>query len=85
MKCPLISSEYGAHRCAAPDCAFTDKNGKCLIKQALQCYIQEHTVIQTAMSQTNPVQLRSSALTDAKRALKLELMRPKEAIPPRGQ
>lgn len=84
MKCPLISSEYGAHRCAAPDCAFTDKNGKCLIKQALQCYIQEHTVIQTAMSQTKPVQLRSSALTDAGRVLKLELMRTRD-IPPRGK
>ena len=85
MKCPLISSQYGAHSCAAPDCAFTDKNGKCLIKQALQCYIQEHTVMQMPMSQIGPVQLRSSALTDAERALKLELMRPKETIPPRGK
>ena len=80
MKCPLISSKYGAHSCAAPDCAFTDKNGKCLIKQALQCYIQEHTIMQMTMSQIDPAQLQS----DAGRALKLELMRTRD-IPLRGE
>lgn len=39
MKCPLISSQYGAHNCVAPDCAFTDDAGHCLVKQALQCYV----------------------------------------------
>jgi hypothetical protein len=84
MKCPLISSQCGARNCVAPDCAFTNKNGKCLIKQALQCYIREHTVIQTAMSQTEPVQLRPPVLTDAGRVLALELMRTRD-IPPRGK
>ena len=80
MKCPLISSQYGAHSCAAPDCAFTDKSGKCLIKQALQCYVQEHTMMQMPMSQIDPVQFQS----DAGRALKLELMRTRD-IPLRGE
>lgn len=39
MKCPLISSQYGAHNCVAPDCGFTDEAGHCLVKQALQCYV----------------------------------------------
>lgn len=39
MKCPLISSQYGAHNCVAPDCGLTDEAGHCLVKQALQCYV----------------------------------------------
>ena len=39
MICPLISSEYGAHNCVAPDCRFTDEAGHCLVQQALQCYV----------------------------------------------
>ena len=39
MICPLISSEYGAHNCAAPNCRFTDEAGHCLVQQALQCYV----------------------------------------------
>lgn len=39
MICPLISSEYGAHNCEAPNCRFTDEAGHCLVQQALQCYV----------------------------------------------
>ena len=39
MICPLISGEYGAHNCAAPNCRFTDEAGHCLVQQALQCYV----------------------------------------------
>lgn len=41
MICPLISSEYGAQNCIPQSCRFTDEAGKCLIQQALKCYIQD--------------------------------------------
>lgn len=41
MICPLISSEYGAHNCIPQSCRFTDEAGECLVKQALQCYVQD--------------------------------------------
>ena len=34
MKCPLID-----RKCCSPNCMFTDEAGDCLIKQALQCYV----------------------------------------------
>lgn len=41
MKCPLNCGQYGAYDCFAPNCAFSDEAGDCLISQALQCYVQE--------------------------------------------
>ena len=44
--CPLISfqRDYSAQVQCMWECAFKDKAGECLIKQALQCYVaKEHT------------------------------------------
>lgn len=39
--CPLISFQKDYDGCIPCmwDCAFKDEAGKCLIKQALQCYV----------------------------------------------
>ena len=40
--CPLISfqRDYSAQTQCMWECAFKDEAGECLIKQALQCYVQ---------------------------------------------
>lgn len=55
MKCPLNCGQYGAYDCLAPNCAFADEAGDCLINQALQCYVQEKReakAIREAMEKT---------------------------------
>ena len=40
MKCPFCCSQGGARPiCYPSDCAMSDGSGDCLIRQALQCYI----------------------------------------------
>lgn len=40
MKCPFYCSQGGARPiCYPSDCAMSDGSGDCLIRQALQCYI----------------------------------------------
>ena len=40
MKCPFCCSQGGARPvCYPSECAMSDGNGNCLIRQALQCYI----------------------------------------------
>ena len=40
MKCPLTTNQYGNRpSCLGGECELTDEAGNCLIKQALQCYI----------------------------------------------
>lgn len=40
--CPLSADKYGTMpRCAEGNCGLADAVGDCLIKQALQCYVQE--------------------------------------------
>lgn len=40
MKCPLTTNQYGNRPpCLGGECELTDEAGNCLIKQALQCYI----------------------------------------------
>jgi hypothetical protein len=40
--CPLGANEYGTMpRCAGGNCGLADNAGECLIKQALQHYIQD--------------------------------------------
>ena len=40
MKCPLTTNQYGNRpSCLGGECELADEAGNCLIKQALQCYI----------------------------------------------
>ena len=40
MRCPFSCNAHGTMTsCAEYNCALTDNAGNCLIKQALQCYI----------------------------------------------
>lgn len=40
--CPLSCSQHGTMPCCAGDhCELIDDAGECLVKQALQCYVQE--------------------------------------------
>lgn len=40
MKCPLSSNQYGnLPECKGSNCTFADEVGDCLVKQALQCYV----------------------------------------------
>ena len=40
MKCPLKNHEYPVFvDCAGQSCAFADEAGDCLVRQALQCYV----------------------------------------------
>lgn len=43
MICPLYRGrdKTGVGHCAGKDCMFTDKMGQCLVKQALQCYVEK--------------------------------------------
>lgn len=48
MICPLMSyqKQYTNEiRCAGAKCAFSDDAGTCLIKQALQCYVEEKRTV----------------------------------------
>lgn len=42
MKCPLRNAEYHALDCWGTSCNFTDENGNCLIKAALETYINQN-------------------------------------------
>lgn len=40
--CPLSCSNYGyMPACKGNECELTDEAGECLIRQALQCFVQE--------------------------------------------
>lgn len=40
--CPLSCSQYGyMPNCKGNECELTDEAGECLIRQALQCYVQD--------------------------------------------
>lgn len=41
MICPLYRGrdKTGVGHCVGKECMFTDKSGQCLVKQALQCYV----------------------------------------------
>ena len=41
MKCPFCCSQGGVRPiCYPSECAMSDGNGDCLIRQALQCYVK---------------------------------------------
>lgn len=67
MICPLISSEYGAHNCEAPNCRFTDEAGHCLVQQALQCYVSAE---RTRVAEENDRLRRETELAKTYWALK---------------
>ena len=67
MICPLISSEYGAHNCVAPNCRFTDEAGHCLVQQALQCYVSAE---RTRVAEENDRLRRETELAKTYWALK---------------
>lgn len=72
--CPLISFQKDYDGCIPCmwDCAFKDEAGKCLIKQALQCYVakertrvtSEETTEQMLKQSTPPALEYMSALID---------------------
>ena len=72
MICPLISSEYGAHNCEAPNCRFTDEAGHCLIQQALQCYVSAE---RTRVAEENARLCRETELAKTYWALKKDGIR----------
>ena len=72
MICPLISSEYGAHNCEAPNCRFTDEAGHCLVQQALQCYISAE---RTRVAEENDRLRRETELAKTYWALKKDGIR----------
>lgn len=41
MVCPFSGSAYGAHPCAGTGCVFSDKYGSCLIKKAVNVFIEK--------------------------------------------
>ena len=43
MICPLYRGrdKTGVGHCVGKECVFTDKSGQCLVKQALQCYVEK--------------------------------------------
>lgn len=72
MICPLISSEYGAHNCEAPNCRFTDEAGHCLVQQALQCYVSAE---RTRVAEENDRLRRETELAKTYLALKKDGIR----------
>ena len=72
MICPLISSEYGAHNCEAPNCRFTDEAGHCLVQQALQCYVSAE---RTRVAEENDRLCRETELAKTYWALKKDGIR----------
>ena len=72
MICPLISSEYGAHNCEAPNCRFTDEAGHCLVQQALQCYVSAE---RTRVAEENDRLRRETELAKTYWALKKDGIR----------
>lgn len=92
MKCPLSCSQYGAYDCFAPNCAFSDEAGDCLISQALQCYVQdkrEARAIREAVEKTTYADIFDAffmpkgAKQEPSGAQKLKEMRSDDPIPPR--
>lgn len=92
MICPLISSEYGAHNCIPQSCRFTDEAGECLIRQVLQCYVQdkrEARAAREALEKTTYADIFDAffmpkgAKQEPAGAQKLKEMRSDDPIPPR--
>ena len=38
--CPFNVSAYGVHNCTGRDCKFSDKEGNCLVRKALDTFIE---------------------------------------------
>lgn len=38
--CPLNASSYGVHDCTGRDCKLSDKKGNCLVRKALETFIE---------------------------------------------
>ena len=91
--CPLSCSNYGyMPACKGNECELTDEAGECLIKQALQCFVQdrrEARAARKALEKTiyadifNAFFIPKGAKQEPSSAQKLKEMRSDDPIPPR--
>lgn len=91
--CPLTCSQHGyMPSCKGSECELTDEAGECLIKQALQCYVQdkrEARAAREALEKTTYADIFDAffmpkgAKQEPAGAQKLKEMRSDDPIPPR--
>lgn len=91
--CPLSCSSHGyMPSCKGNECELTDEAGECLIKQALQCFVQdkrEARAAREALEKTTYADIFDAffmpkgAKQEPAGAQKLKEMRSDDHIPPR--
>ena len=91
--CPLSCSSHSyMPNCKGSNCELTDKAGNCLIKQALQCFVQEKRearATREALEKTTYADIFDAffmpkgAKQEPAGGTKLEEMRSKDPVPPR--
>lgn len=91
--CPLSCSNYGyMPACKGNECELTDEAGECLIRQALQCFVQEKRearAAREALEKTTYADIFDAffmpkgAKQEPAGAQKLKEMRSDDPIPPR--
>ena len=91
--CPLTCSQHGyMPSCKGSECELTDEAGECLIKQALQCFVQdkrEARAAREALEKTTYADIFDAffmpkgAKQEPAGAQKLKEMRSDDPIPPR--
>lgn len=91
--CPFSCSQYGnMPRCEGSNCELTDDAGECLIRQALQCFVQEKREARAAREALKKTTyagifdaffMPKGAKQEPAGGTKLEEMRSKDPIPPR--
>lgn len=91
--CPLTCSQHGyMPSCKGSECELTDEAGECLIKQALQCFVQdkrEARAAREALEKTTYADIFDAffmpkgAKQEPAGAQKLKEMRSDDPVPPR--
>lgn len=91
--CPLCCSQHGyMPTCKGNECELTDEAGECLIRQALQCYVQdkrEARAAREALEKTTYADIFDAFFMpkgvkqEPAGAQKLKEMRSDDPIPPR--
>ena len=88
--CPFSCSNYGyMPGCKGSECELTDEAGECLVKQALQCFVQdkrEARAAREAFEKTTCANIFDAFFTPKQEptgAQKLKEMRSDDPVPPR--
>lgn len=87
--CPLTCSSHGyMPSCKGHECELTDEAGECLIRQALQCFVQDKREARAAQEASytdifDAFFMPKGAKQEPAGAQKLEEMRSDDPTPPR--